>query len=360
MELEMVVEEYAMIDIINAYLDTKTFNPIILGGIAGTSLFEHVFNACMSVSSYNRICIVEGIQDIIGMCRQNTEHWNHYFYAELFTNQFFQNQADTMTLESFVKPYQPYLKVPMIMSERISNSFDIIIINDAHLIPDEYLNQLKKLRKKIFVLVDPFGINGERYYSVPTIVDSLKRLPLLIARARALYDVESIAYDKNMQSTFERGKVSKRSIGKLGDTMYVSKDPSIIEYARNKQLVAPSKKNHRMMVMDNHVIRSVTQQTNIHSIATKYSLLQATQYSKNTKLYNFRIYASTNEIIETMSYDMNDIKSRIHVIPANILTPEEVQHHRFKHIVYVNGEGHLSVREMYTLMKCTKNLLIAE
>lgn len=360
MKLETVVEEYEMIDIINGYLDSKSGKPIILGGIAGTSLFEHVFNACMSVSSYNKICVVEGIQDIIGMKVQNTNHWNHYFYAELFTNGFMQNQPDRSSFESFMKDYKKIIKVPMIMTERVIHSFDIIIVNDAHLIPDEYLNQIKVLRKKIFILVDPFDINGERYFDVPTVVDSLKRLPLLIARARALYDVESRAYDKTMQSTIDTGKISKRSIGKLGEQMFVSKDPNIIQYARNKQYVTPSKKNHRMMVMDNHVIRTITPSTDIHSVVTKYSLVHAIAYSKQTKLFAFKIYASTREILATMSYDINDITSVLHVIPANILTPELVQHHRFKHLTYVAGDMSLSVREMYTLMKCTKNLLIAE
>lgn len=360
MELEMVVEEYEMIDIINSYLNKSTFKPIILGGIAGTSLFDHVLNACLEMFSYNRICIVEGIQDVIGMKKQSDDHWNHYFYAELFTNRMIQNQRDTSSFESFMRECSRFVKVPMIMSERVISSFDIIIINDAQLIPDEYLNQLKSLCKKVFILVDPFEIGGERYFNVPTIIDSLKRLPLLISRARALYDVETRAYDKNMNSTFDTGKISKRSIGKLGDVMFVSKDVNVIEYARNKQFVAPSKKNHRMMIMDNHVIRSAEISTHTHSIVTKYSLVQVLNYSKISGLYTFRIYASSRTLMATASYDMNDIKSRAHVIPANILTPEQVRHHRFKHLTYVAGNENLTVREMYTLMKCTKNLLIVE
>lgn len=360
MELDMIVEEYEMVDIINSYLNKPTNKPIILGGIIGTSLFEHVFNACMSTVPYDKICIIEGIQDIIGMRKLNDNHWNHYFYAELFTNRYMQNTRDRSSFESFVKERPPYVKTPLLMTERIMNAFDLFIINDAHLIPDSYLSQLKDLRKKMFILVDPFEIGGERYFNVPTIVDSLKRLPTLVARARALYDVETRAYDKT-QSTFETGKASKRSIGKLGDRMYVSNDPDIIRYARNKQHVAVSKKNHRMMVMDEHVIRSIAKQhSSVHACVTKYSLIQAIQYSKASKLYTFRIYGSTNEIMATMSYDMDDPTARIHVIPANILTPDLIRHHRFKHLIFAPGDVDVSVREMYTIMKCTKNLLIVE
>ena len=162
--------------------------------------------------------------------------------------------------------------------------------------------------------------------------------------------------DKNAQSSFNTIKVSKRSIGKLGDTMYVTNDKNIIEYARNKQLVAPSKKNHRMMVMDTYVARSLQLTSDQHAVVSKYSMIQVIQQHRTKGIYNFRIYASNNTLINTMSYDMNNPKVGLHVIPANILTPEQVAHHRFKNVVYVHGSCEPSVREMYTLMKCTRNL----
>ena len=356
MELEMVVEEYQMIDIINTYLNSITFKPIILGGMIGTSLFEHVFNACMEQFPYERICIIEGIQDYIGMKKQNTNYLNHFFYAEGYINKTIMNNEFPFSLDSYMYNHKDYIKEPKLLFERLLYSYDVFIINDAHLIPEEYLIQLKNLRKKMFILVDPFDINGERYYNVPTIIDSLKRLPILVARARALYNVETRAYDKNAQSSFNTIKVSKRSIGKLGDTMYVTNDKNIIEYARNKQLVAPSKKNHRMMVMDTYVARSLQLTSDQHAVVSKYSMIQVIQQHRTKGIYNFRIYASNNTLINTMSYDMNNPKVGLHVIPANILTPEQVAHHRFKNVVYVHGSCEPSVREMYTLMKCTRNL----
>lgn len=356
----MVVEEYEMIDIINNYLDKSTMKPIILGGIAGTSLFEHVFNACMSIKPYEKICIIEGIQDIIGLKHQTEEYWSHYFYADLFINHFMTNQRDDVHFKSFMKEQSKFLKVPSIMFDRIQRAFDIIIVNDAHLIPDRYLNQIKNLKKKIFILVDPFDINGERYSQVPTVLDTLKRLPLLITRARSLYDVDTRVYDKNLPSTFEIGKISKQSIGKLSDKMYGSKDEKVLEYARNKQFVAPSKKNHRMMIMDEHVVRSMDVHAGPHDVVTKYSLVYVTQYSRINKISSFRIYNSRFEIMEIPSYNPDDTKASVHVIPGNILTPDCLCHHRYHQLIYVNGDTPLTTREWYSILKCTRNLYYVE
>lgn len=357
MVLENVIEEYQMIDLINTYLNTPTFKPCMLGGVVGTTLFEHVFNACMEQFQYNRICIIEGIQDYIGMKKQNPNYHNHFFYAEGFLNDFIINNEYPFALESYMYNHRVSYKVPIINLKYV-NDYDIFIINDAHLIPDEYLQQLLNMRKKMFVLVDPFDINGERYYHVPTIIDTMKRLPALLVRARALYNIDTRAYDKSTQMTFTRGKVSKRSIGKLGDTMYSSNDDDIIKYAHNKQLVAPSKKNHRMMVIDTYTSRPMELNPNPRSVVTKYSLLQVVNQHKTRNLYNFRIHSSNSNIVTTMSYDKTTPKTEIHVIPANILLPEHIAHHRFKNVVYVHGNSKPNIREMYTLMKCTRNLII--
>lgn len=356
-----VLAESDMMELVRDYLWSDSIRPLTVGGIVGTQIFQHVIDAVMEYTTYDKIRIIEGIQDIIGLHKEIPLN-NHNFYAELFVNDLITVPRDTSTIEGFLKKddgirYKPILKTIF--------KADVIIINDTQMIPSWYLNPiLENSHTKIICIVDPLDMYSESYFDVPTIIDTLHKLPALMIQARSLYGIESRAIEKKVFSVLDKQKISKRSIGRLDDAQYVTNDIKLFDEVQQKQIDQKFKKNQKLMVLaDTHVIRSIiVNETPVqHEPAlTRFSMVQIDQASDSMLYYRMRVYSSRSYIYGRPTYNAESNEGNMHVIPANILTPMLAGYHRYKHIIYVPSSKALTKRQAYTMLKSTNRLTIAE
>lgn len=342
---------------IHGYLDSNTTKPLFVGGIAGVGVFSHVLTESLMHIPFEKMLIVEAIQDIIGL-HDDIIINNHYFYPELFDNEMYTSLPDYSSLEGFLKRGDHIGYYPKL---RTSFHADLIIINDTHLIPDRYLTQiLNNSLTKIICIVDPFDIHGERYCNIPTVIDTLHKVSYLTSLARNVYDIETRAIDKNIASDYKQGKVSKRSFGKSSmDVQYTTNDEALLKFANDRQIDSGFRKGQKLMVMDEHIVHSVTHHNpadSKHEFAlTKYSLLQIPQMLSNSDYMRLKIYHSKIYVYGRPTY-YND--GNIHVKPANALPVDDIVHHRYKHLVYVHGDGILTKRQTYAMMKSATHLTV--
>ena len=356
-----VITESNMIDLLNDYFDSECIKPIVVGGIVGTNIFQFALDAATSYTEFERILIVEGIQDVIGL-HADIMYGNHKFYGELFDNRLINVPRDKSSLENFFSVADPIRHVPVLKPNIRAN---VMIINDAHMIPKEYLDQiLTGCRIKVVCIVDPFDINGEGYSNVPTVVDTLHKLPNLMIRARGVYGVESRALDKSTSSILDKVHLTQRSIGKQDENQYISTDEKLIKLVQNRQRENPFKKHQKLIVRDKHIIHSAIKDESLikHDFPlTERSMLTITQAGNNMLYLKMRVFSSKAYVYAKPTYSMTGNSGNIHVDPANILSLEDACHHRYKHAVYTPGSiSALDKRECYALLKCTNHLTIVE
>lgn len=349
-----------MIELLNDYFDSQSTKPMIVGGIIGTNLFQYAIDAATSYTSFEKVLIIEGVQDFIGM-HVNIPYHNHRFYAELFENRLIMMPRTMDSLESFFTKDLTQ-KIP-VLTRRINT--DVVIINDAHLIPEIYLNQLlNDYQSKIVCIVDPFDIGGENYGTVPTVIDTLHKLPNLMVRARGVFGIESRAIDKKVSSILDKKHVTPRSLGKLDENQYVTNDKDILNMVQNKQRNTPFKKNQKLIVRDKHIIHSMVPNelnTGHEFLMTDKTMLQITQTGVNMLYMQMRVFSSKHLVYALPTYQSTGTSGNIHVDPANILCIDDMRYHRFKNILYYPGNApSLTKRECYALLKCTNHLTIAE
>lgn len=355
-----IITESEMIDLLNDYLDSSSLKPMIVGGIIGTDLFQYAIDAATSYTKFEKVLVVEGIQDFIGL-HEKIAYGNHRFYAELFENRLVMVPRDKTSLESFFLK-DPVEKVPTINTAIHAN---VMIINDAHVIPENYLKQLiYGHRTKVICIVDPFDIGGEPYANVPTIVDTLHKLPNLMIRARGVYNIDSRAMDKTVSSILDKAKVQPRSVGRIDENQYITNDDNLIKLVHDRQREQPFKKHQKLMIRDKYIIHSVVKDDSLirHDFPlTEHSMITIAQTGVNMLYLRMRVWSSKAYIYAKPTYDKIGTAGNIHVDPANVLSVHDAHYHRYKHAIYVpNGVASLTRRECYALLKSTTHLTIAE
>ena len=355
-----IIENSQMIEFLEDFVNSEKPD-IWVGGMAGSFIFKHVIESVLSKYSFNEILIIEGCQDYIGLMKSQLD--NHYHYTSLFSD----NLVDPLIAYD---PFIPMIKNPKPEYTKGFNQtkcsyYEIIIVNDAHLIPKEYINMLiENYHGKICFIVDPFDILGDEYLikgsqilstTIPTIVDSLNKLSPIIAMARGCYGVDTRSIDKTNRGTISEIKVSKRSIGKVDDKQYISNDDYWINVVREKQQNSAFRKRQKLIVNSDCMYPVYDKQTQRLHMLSRNSMVVIDSVTK--PYMSLRLYSSKIIVTGDCSYDTEDNTPFIKIKPGNILSLNESVYHRYNHAVLLYGEP-LSVREKYSILKNSNNVSV--
>lgn len=342
-----------MIDLIETHFDQSIFTKrreLIVGGVVGTDIFDYAIQAVTMHYPFDRVLVVEGCQDYIGLLRKPV--LNYRFYLDLFrTIPVYPQKGDFEFV--YVPPKPDY--IPR-LEKSLFQGYDALVVNNAQLIPRLWLDAFTNyFPGQVLLIVDPLDKNGLQYQDVPTLTDSLSKQSPLNAYARSLFNIESRALDSKIKTVFKKIKMTKRSIGKIDSNQYVTNDDLILKSVRDKQYRARPRRNQKFMVM-NEDVQFFTDKAGAPVTVGPGCLLSMASVTK--PLYTLRIHSSSRLIHTDLSYRSPD--RCLYVKPANILSCDEAYHHRFLSLVVVLGEEPMSTVEWYSLLKITNAIQIVE
>ena len=353
------IEIYQLITMLDDFFENPSEQVFDIGEMVGCNLIRYAAEAAAHIYSFNSILFVSGYQDAI---YANTKP-NHIFWGNLFCD-FLVDDVHNRN-----NPFEPTFKYTKLEYEQrvVTNMFklyNVIIINQAHLIPQKYLDMIREsFSGKIVRIFDPFDCIGENY-DVPLIcVDSFEKLPYTIGYARSLYGIDTRFINKRAKNSISTGSIKKRSIGKLDDNQYVTSDGELFSEIQDRQMSVPFRKNQKVIITDRAMNnRRESSYEHMHSL-TEGTLLHISQaYDYCIKC---RIHLSHAEFDLKLVYSFDPFRTptnAVTVMPANIMLPSRVNQHFFKQIIYVttNNRPEISIREQYTLIKQSQNLIIAK
>lgn len=347
-----VIEISQMDDLLENFFSNGVGGNIVVGGMVGCDIFRQVMDMATTYSIFEKILIVEGCQDYIGLAK--TKLINHIFYADAFTD----------VMVDSVIPYDPFK--PKIMNPKpeyrrqINKSmlagYEVIVIKDAHLIPREFVDAFTlNYSGKICIIVDPFDIFGETFQGVPTIVDSLNKMSPILAMARSTYDVESRCIDRSVKGTVTETKLNKRSIGKIDDKQYITNDPYLCDMIRHKQLQSAFRKHQKLLVTDDKLNVNITD--SIRGTTLARNSLCVVESPSSRPMMKLRVYSSKIICGMDVSYLDNPPDSYMRVKPANIMDIDESAYHRYNTSVLVCPEQ-ITQRQKYSILKNSNNVIV--
>lgn len=357
-----ILDADQMIDYINTFTHDMT-QQITIGGIVGSNICRLVVDTICDRDNIKNVCIVEGCQDMTGFDILP----NHVFYGDIFYDCLC-DSPDSYKYDEFKpKMFQPKPYHAICIDTRYINQFDAMIINDAHLIPDQYLLSIYSnfCGKKLISIVDPLDVNGDKYSNIFTIIHSVdKAMPLspMIALARELCDVDTYNINKKMKNDMiKRVAMSKRSIGKIDENQYITKSKYLCNIIRDKQYQSKLHKNQKFIIDSDAVNRRRDTNGRIVSLP-RNSMLYLQTLTRTSWYSKYRIFSTKSMINDIdISYTKENDNS-ILVKPANIILFDEAIHHRYKNAVIVFCEDDedtlLTTREEYSLLKNSLNITI--
>lgn len=377
----MIIPIHSMINLIEDFIDSSA-NNITVGGMVGTQIFKHVFDICIGRFAFERILLVEGCQDFIGISKKSPMN-NHFFWTSLIRNKIVPNPfANTNPFRQDVLQTSMRIEYMKELNDDVVNKYSVVIICDAHLIPADILDMfMRKTCGKLIMIVDPFGVHGERFTArdIPCITETFHKTSTIVAMARGIYDIETNAIDKKISCNVnEIKRLSVRSIGKIDDKQYVTNDKGLAEYIREKQINSGFRKNQKLFITDNGIYRNgfirdelnPSYLDNVMITRNSMGIIDKTNADGVVELRLWRHKPSDPKFANKFIYENDNIPlflkkyassaSNITVIPANVLMIEEYAYHKFQNTVFVNGGFNLSKREMYTLLANTMNLTVTE
>ena len=82
----MIIELNEMIDLIDDFYGSADMREMVIGGIAGTPVNKFAVEGCTKYTKFNKILIIEGCQDYIGLMKNpipNVKHWTDLFVEEI-------------------------------------------------------------------------------------------------------------------------------------------------------------------------------------------------------------------------------------------------------------------------------------
>ena len=349
------IEISQMIDLIEDHFSPRWGSNQVLtvGGIAGTAIFKHAIHACLKYHDFTRILVVDGCQDYIGLLRKPI--LNYVYYIDLFKS---------IPIPALEVQMQPFHRFPMEMisgyqyqlNESFISHYDAMIINNAHLIPDSFLKAFELyFQGKILHIVDPLDLNGIDFHGIPTLYDSLSKQTSVIALARSMYGIDTRGIDRKIKCEFKKIKMSKRGIGKLDTNQYVSNSNEILKQIQNKQLQSQFRKSQKFIVASEEIRFVYDQNGNTTAIGPN-SMLHILSVTK--PLMKLRIHASMKDVYMTLSYQPT--QRALYVKPANIMSIDDIVHHRFQSIVVVLGDEPMTNRTWYSLLKIANQINVVE
>ena len=354
-----MIELNEMTDLLERFFHDTSHRMLMIGGIVGTHLLSHVLNAATEIYPFERILTLEGCADYCYIPKRFIPNYIPYSYI------FYDMYVPTVDHEEVfpVHFYQEKIPCVKMIHHSMYQKYPIVIINNAHLIDIEMIQQLvETCRWKIVLIGDPFDIGGEEFMQVPCVVSCLEKQSPIVGMARKLWDISTYAIDKRAPGNVTHGKVTRKGIGKLDGRMYISNDMEIVQSANQQQRMQTFRKGLRFLVTDDRLSIALDDTKQQHVI-TKNMMLIMNRANLNSPIpQQFRLYHSKQIIRLDIEYDttqhyLNERDYHIQVKPANVLTPNDAKYHRYLNTVLVITKE-LSKREMYSVMKNSVNLAI--
>ena len=348
-----ILEIYQMIETLEDFFNNSSSRNIVVGGMIGSHLFKHAIEAALTVHSFDKILVVEGCQDYIGL--QKTPIPNHVYYADLFVDVL----CDPITPYDPFKPkiFNPSPTYHKQLNLHRIEQYDVILMKESHLIPAGYIDAIvKNYSGKICILVDPYDIGGEMFYGIPTLTDSMNKLSPIVGMARSIYNVDTRAIDRSIKGHVTEARINKRSIGKIDDKQYVTNDEYLADIVRHKQLQSPFRRNQKLFVTSDKINTSIDDE---HGNSLTRNSMCVIMSASSRPLMKLRIYSSKIMYAGDVSYLDNPPEHSIRVKPANILTINESAFHRYNHMVMVCTEP-LTQRQRYSILKNSNNVTICQ
>lgn len=356
------IEIYELITILDEFFEKEAEPLFDIGEMVGCNLLRYVAESATKYVNFNNILFISGSPDAAYACdRKNLVYWKWLFNDFMLSNP--HNTFDPLNEPTFkynINEYEQRL-IPSTIK-----GFSVIVINQAQLIPHQYLDMISEsFSGQIVRIFDPFDIMGAMYDVPLRCVDTFERLPVTIGYARSLYGVDTRNINKRAKNNIIVTSIRKRSIGKIDESQYVTDDPTIISDAFDKQMNVPFRKNQKVIVTSNRFnIVMDNKYEHVHSLGYG-TLLHILQGSIDDSI-RCRIHSSRAEFDLRLSYRINPFTTSSNVLkvkPANvIMSTSDLNEHYFKQIVYIvtNDTDRISIRNQYTLIKQSQNLIIAK
>lgn len=355
-----VIELNELIDLTNRFFDHGAYPTLTIGGIVGSHPLSHILDVATDMVPFESILIIEGCEDFCYIPKKPIP--NYIPYQQLFIDMFVEN----------VKPYDPFAprlweenqpKIKAVDQEFIRR-FQLVIINNAHLIEPEMLRMIVDVCKWKSVLIgDPFDVGGEPFMDAPTIVNCLEKQSPIIGMARKLWGVPTYAIDKKAPGTVNSGRVTRKGIGKLDGRTYISNHLDLVQAVQNQQRKQAFRKGQKFFVTDDRIYNIMEEKNHQLQHITKNALLIMGRTNSLSQIpQQFQIHHSKYTIRCDVIYDHigtypNEWDYRIKVKPANILSVADAKYHRYFNTVFV-CIGDVSKRELYSVMKNSVNLTL--
>lgn len=368
----MVIELHTALEAVETYFNDDTKEHVILGGMAGTQLFKHVFDLSLGYFRFNEILLIEGCQDYIGMSDPSPYN-NHFFFAELLykqpTHSLFNNFNDPFSW-NILNNGNPIMEYHTSMNMERINRFKLVIVTDAHLIPAEYIKELRNyVSGKLIELVDPFTIFGARYTQVPTVINTNASCDQLTALARKVYNVETDFIEPSQHKSLEVShQNASRTMSKNSDGQYCTTSMGYLEYMQEKQLKMGFRKGHKVMVDGPNIMTYKMDNTEDtiticnHSLMTIEAVPGTLHSTFGCKLWRFKDNFHAHLVFNTNRSLLDLDNTLIRVKPAGVLSLMDASYHKFNKLTYVHtiSSPELSNPEKYTLLTATEHLVIVE
>lgn len=354
-----LVELNEMTDLLYRFFHESSHRMLMIGGIVGTHLLSHVLDAATEVYPFERVLTLEGCADYCYIPKRFVPNYIPYSYI------FYDMYVPTLHEEEIfpVKFYQENFPTVKMIHHSMYQQYPIVIVNNAHLIDIEIIQQLvETCRWKIVLIGDPFDIGGEEFMQVPCLTTCLEKQSPIIGMARKLWDISTYAIDKRAPGNVTNGKVTRKGIGKMDGRMYITNDLEIVQNAQQQQRMQTFRKGLRFLVTDDRLSVAFDETKQQH-VVTKNMMLIMNRANLNSPIpQQFRLYHSKQIIRLDIEYDhvqhyLNERDYHIRVKPANVLTPSDAKYHRYLNTVLVVTKE-VPKREMYSIMKNSVNLAI--
>ena len=365
-----IIELAEMIDYIEDFFYYNNMSKSIhVGGMVGTPIMDYALNSASSWYTMDKILIVDGCQDAVLRKDVKEKLVNLKFWADIFMDNMTSklnafNQMGILN-QGVAVPVNQYADWTMILNENAFLGYQCLIVNNAHLIPPKAIDILNTtFPGKMIFIVDPFEIGYESTGYIPTIVDSLNKLPKSVSFARSMFDVDTRYVNMKAKNPISKmDKIRLRSIGKLDSNQYVTDNIDIASLVWEKQMEVPFNKGHKLWVMSRN-INNMTTSDYQHELISLPACAQLTitSVSKKHNLFKVQPHMSNIELPIEISYDdLSERKSTLYVRPANIIMLHDVKYHFYQNIVYIPSDNeHTSRRGVYTLLKHCNNVIVAE
>ena len=356
-----MIELNEMLDLINRFFRNTSTKTLTIGGIVGSHPLSHVMDIATGIVPFEQILILEGCSDFCYLPKRFISNYIPFSYV--FSDVIVEHvQPETLFPINFYQQNLPYVKT---VNEKLINHYEMIIINNAHLIDGELLQQLiNTFPRKCVAIVDPYDIGGEQFMDVPGIVDCLEKQSPIIGMARNLWGINTRAIDKHARGSVSTGKVTRKGIGKLDGRMYVCDDHEFITTAQSQQQRQHLRKGQRFFITDDRSFTALDDANQLHVLTKNMMLIMYRANTTSPLPQQFRLYHARHIIRLEIAYDNmrhypNEHDYHIKVKPANVLSIAESRYHRYVNTALVCTKE-ISTRELYSVMKNSINLTICK